>query len=167
MLIDIDSGKAIERIPHVTEFNALRSRLSKDEFDRMVERINELIDEAGAEIATAGWLPGSDWTETPFEPIYSVATPCTRCALPDVVHVSCRWPRRLRAPRPSTYGTGVCRGRSTWVSSRTVTPTAARRPTAPPSSSRARQARTQDEPTRLLLAVLVWISRPGAEQPLR
>jgi hypothetical protein len=24
-------------------------------------------------IATAGWLPGSDWTGTPFEPIYTKA----------------------------------------------------------------------------------------------
>jgi hypothetical protein len=39
----------------------------------MVARINELIDASGAEIATAGWLPGSDWTGTPFEPIYTVA----------------------------------------------------------------------------------------------
>ena len=39
----------------------------------MVTRIDGLIDEAGAEIATAGWLPGSDWTGTPFEPIYTKA----------------------------------------------------------------------------------------------
>ena len=39
----------------------------------MVARINELIAESGAEIATAGWLPGSDWTGTPFDPIYSKA----------------------------------------------------------------------------------------------
>ena len=39
----------------------------------MVDRINALIDESGGEIATAGWLPGTDWTGTPFEPIYSKA----------------------------------------------------------------------------------------------
>lgn len=39
----------------------------------MVARIDELIDEAGGEIATAGWLPGSDWTGTPFEPIHAIA----------------------------------------------------------------------------------------------
>jgi hypothetical protein len=73
MLIDISSGKAIARIPYRREFDALRSRLSEAEFDRMVARINQLIDEGGAEIATAGWLPGSDWTGTPFEPIYTKA----------------------------------------------------------------------------------------------
>ena len=44
MLIDIESGKTIERIPHVGDFNSLRRRLSDDEFDRMIGRINELID---------------------------------------------------------------------------------------------------------------------------
>ena len=73
MLIDIESGKPIERIPYERDFDVLRQRLATEQFDRIVERINELIDEAGAEIATAGWLPGSDWTGTVFEPIYTRA----------------------------------------------------------------------------------------------
>ena len=73
MLIDIASDKPINRIPYRGRFDALRSRLSDTEFDSMVDRINELIDEGGAQIATAGWLPGSDWTGTPFEPIYTKA----------------------------------------------------------------------------------------------
>jgi hypothetical protein len=73
VLIDIDSGKVIERIPYRADFEALRRRLADDEFEAMILRINDLIDESGAEIATAGWLPGSDWTGTPFEPIYAKA----------------------------------------------------------------------------------------------
>lgn len=73
MLIDIDTGKVKDRVPFAPQFEALRRRLSSAEFDAMVERINELIDASGAEIATAGWLPGSDWTGTPFEPIYMKA----------------------------------------------------------------------------------------------
>ena len=73
MLIDIDKNKVIERVPFQGEFDALCKRLSDAEFDAMVTRIDELIDESGAEIATAGWLPGSDWTGTPFEPIYTKA----------------------------------------------------------------------------------------------
>jgi hypothetical protein len=73
MLIDIDNGQTIDRIPYAAEFEALRQRLSEAEFVAMVARVNELIDESGAEIATAGWLPGSDWTGTPFEPIYAKA----------------------------------------------------------------------------------------------
>ncbi len=73
MLIEVDSGKPIDRILYRQEFEVLRARLSETEFDRMVARVNELIDASGAEIATAGWLPGSDWTGTAFEPIYTVA----------------------------------------------------------------------------------------------
>jgi hypothetical protein len=73
MLIDIETGRPITRIPYKAQFDALRRRLSDDEFDSMVARINALIDEAGAEIATAGWLPGSDWMGTPFAPIYTKA----------------------------------------------------------------------------------------------
>ncbi len=73
MLIDIDSGKAIGQVPYRADFDAIRSRLSNDEFDEMVERVDQLIDGAGGEIATAGWLPGSDWTGTPFEAIYTKA----------------------------------------------------------------------------------------------
>jgi hypothetical protein len=73
VLIDIESGRVLTSVPYSREFEALRKRLSEREFDGMVARINELIEEAGSEIATAGWLPGSDWTGTPFEPIYTKA----------------------------------------------------------------------------------------------
>jgi hypothetical protein len=73
MLIDIDKNRPIERVPYQSDFEALRRRLSDDEFDGMITQINELIDESGGEIATAGWLPGSDWTGTAFEQIYTKA----------------------------------------------------------------------------------------------
>ncbi len=74
MLIDIDTDRPITRLPFAKEFDILRERLTADEFGAAVARINELIDAAGAEIATAGWLPGRDWTGTPFEPIYTKGT---------------------------------------------------------------------------------------------
>jgi len=73
MLIDIDTMKPINRVPFERDFQTLRARLTDDEFGAMVDRINQLIDEAGGEIATAGWLPGSDWTGTVFAPIYTKA----------------------------------------------------------------------------------------------
>ena len=74
MLIDIDSGRPITKVPYQAEFDQVRSRLSEDQFSRMVARVNELIDESGGDIATAGWLPGSDWTGTAFAPIYAEGT---------------------------------------------------------------------------------------------
>lgn len=73
VLIDVASGRTINRVPFDREFDALRWRLAAPEFEAMIARINELIDEAGGEIATAGWLPGSDWAGTPFWPIYEKA----------------------------------------------------------------------------------------------
>jgi hypothetical protein len=73
MLIDIETGRTIAQVPFRRDFDVLRSRLSESDFEGMVERINELIEASGAEIATAGWLPGSDWTGSPFEPIYTIA----------------------------------------------------------------------------------------------
>jgi len=61
MLIDVESGKVIEQVPFRRDFDVLRGRLSDADFEAMVTRINDLIDASGAEIATAGWLPGSDW----------------------------------------------------------------------------------------------------------
>jgi hypothetical protein len=73
MLIDISSGKPFHRVPYEDQFNTLRARLSAEDFQAILDRVNVLIDAGGAEIATAGWLPGNDWTGTPFEPIYTVA----------------------------------------------------------------------------------------------
>jgi hypothetical protein len=73
MLIDVESGRVIGQVPFQRDFAVLRSRLSAADFEGMVARINELIDASGGEIATAGWLPGSYWTGTPFERIYTLA----------------------------------------------------------------------------------------------
>jgi len=75
MLIDVDTGRAVDLVPYRAQFDTLKSRLTREEFEAMVERINELIDASGAEIATASWLPGGDWSGTPFEAIYSKAAP--------------------------------------------------------------------------------------------
>jgi hypothetical protein len=75
MLLDVDTGRSVDLIPYRTQFDTLRKRLSVDEFDAMLDRINELIDASGAEIATSSWLPTGDWTGTTFEPIYRKAAP--------------------------------------------------------------------------------------------
>ncbi|HET7056834.1 MAG TPA: hypothetical protein VFI12_10250 [Thermomicrobiales bacterium] len=75
MLIDIDSGREITAIPFEHDFEVLRGRLTTREFEAMVDEIDRLIEASGGEVATAGWLPGSDWTGTPFQPIYEKAAP--------------------------------------------------------------------------------------------
>ena len=73
MLIDIESGRAIRDIPFPQTFNPLKARLSPEEFEGVVAEIKQRIENAGGEIVTAGWLPGADWSDTPFLPIYETA----------------------------------------------------------------------------------------------
>ena len=73
MLIDIESGAEIKKIPYRTTFNLLEKRLSQKQFADVVAEIKQRIEDAGDEIVTAGWLPGADWSGTPFQPIYETA----------------------------------------------------------------------------------------------
>lgn len=70
MLVDILTGRKIDRVPFASTFAAVRRRLSEREFDAVLEEIDERIHAAGDQIATAGWLPGADWSDTPFMAIY-------------------------------------------------------------------------------------------------
>lgn len=74
MLVDISSGRTITRIPHRRDtFDPLRTRLGHN-FNKIVAYIDGLIDQAGGEIVTAGWLPENrDWNGTPLQPIYDTA----------------------------------------------------------------------------------------------
>lgn len=69
MIIDVMSGRELG-MPRSQDFKLLRSRMSVAEFDATVDHVNGLIDGAGGEIATAGWLPGNDWSGSPLQPIH-------------------------------------------------------------------------------------------------
>ena len=58
-------------MPYQLFFNMVRARLTEAEFNGIIDEINRRIDAAGGQIATAGWIPGGDWSGTPFECIYS------------------------------------------------------------------------------------------------
>ncbi len=73
MLWDIEKDKEITNQPHPDTWRHTK-KLSSSEFDGIVEEINRLIDGAKSnEVATAGWLPGNDWSDTPFQCIYTKA----------------------------------------------------------------------------------------------
>ncbi len=73
MLIDIKSDEEITNIPYPQMFDRLEKRLSPKQFEDVVAEIKQRIKNAGDEIVTAGWLPGTDWSGTPFQPIYEIA----------------------------------------------------------------------------------------------
>ncbi len=72
MLWDVYNNKEIARIPHKAEYDVWTSRLTRDQIQSIKAEILRRID--GDEIATAGWIPGSDWSRTPFHPIYETVT---------------------------------------------------------------------------------------------
>lgn len=71
MLVDFESGNVITKIPYEDEYRTAMSRLTADEIAAVKTELNSKID--GDEIHTAGWMPGSDWTDTQFQPIYEKA----------------------------------------------------------------------------------------------
>lgn len=73
MIWDIDKDREIIDIPHRQEYAAWISRLSSEQIQDIKAEILRRIRIGGDEIATAGWLPGPDWSGTPFQPIYEYA----------------------------------------------------------------------------------------------
>jgi hypothetical protein len=103
MLIDITTKKKIARMPHEQQFDEIKARLSAVEFDAVIAEINARIDAAGGEIATAGWLPGSDWSGTPFAPIYEKG--CRRNQrLSGLFFGQCVWFAMSERPEPWAFG---------------------------------------------------------------
>lgn len=71
MLWDVDKNTEVRAIPHRSEYQRWISRLTPVQIQAIRNEIVARID--GDEIATAGWIPGADWSGTPFYPIYDVA----------------------------------------------------------------------------------------------
>ena len=71
MLYSVDTQSYITTIPHQGDFNVWRSHLSREDYDAIFAELASRIE--SDEIHTSSWIPGSDWTDTVFEPIYTTA----------------------------------------------------------------------------------------------
>jgi len=74
MLYSIDSSAYMNFTPYEDEFKIWRSRLTNEQYDRILRELDSRV--SGDEIHTSSWMPGSDWTGTVFDPIYSIACRC-------------------------------------------------------------------------------------------
>ncbi|MFW6307358.1 MAG: hypothetical protein ACOC08_01805 [Campylobacterales bacterium] len=75
MLCSIDDN-VIEKVWHRDFFMACRGRLSESEYGAMIDRLNEIIDEKSnnkEDIVVSSFIPGKDWSDTVWDPIYSKA----------------------------------------------------------------------------------------------
>lgn len=70
MLFDTFTNKEYSKIPYPETF-ILLDRLSEEELAAAKNELRFKIE--GDEIHTAGWMPGNDWRNTPFQPIYEKA----------------------------------------------------------------------------------------------
>ncbi len=68
MLISVDTGKRVTRLPHKKDFNKWMSNLSAADYKAVVDDINAKIN--ASDINTAGWLPGHNWDGTVYEALY-------------------------------------------------------------------------------------------------
>lgn len=61
----------IDHVPHSAEYQRWRAELDRVDpgaYDRIHDSLDSRFDER--EVDTSSWIPGADWTGTPFEPIY-------------------------------------------------------------------------------------------------
>ena len=61
----------VMHIPHQAEFDAWCSQITPSHLGEIRAELQRMI--AGDEIHTSSWMPGSDWTGTVWEPIYTNA----------------------------------------------------------------------------------------------
>ena len=67
----VENDKVVTQMPRASKFQLLQTRLSSIEFNAVVDELNSKIE--GSEIETSCWMPGKDWTNTPFQPIHDKA----------------------------------------------------------------------------------------------
>ncbi|MHB8131960.1 MAG: hypothetical protein ACYDEX_23600 [Mobilitalea sp.] len=70
MLYTIDDVKVL-KVPHKEEYKIWKSRLSEREVNDIKDEIRNRI--VGKEVNVSSWIPGSNWTGTPFQVIYQKA----------------------------------------------------------------------------------------------
>lgn len=101
MLIDIDTGHTITNVPFKNTYKLFEDRLNSQEQQHIVTQLNQMIDDD--EIHTAGWMPGADWSGTPFDPIYTKAARCNH-GLAGKIFGLIVW--KVVMDRPEKWGSG-------------------------------------------------------------
>ena len=72
MLVSFETGKQVTTIPHKNDYNRWMSHLDPVDYQKITDALNNYIDAKVKinEPVTAGWIPGSDWTNTVYQPIW-------------------------------------------------------------------------------------------------
>ena len=73
-IYSIDPLQKISHMPHRDDFEKWSSRLTNEQLRAIRTELQSMI--SSGKIHTAGWMPGSDWTGTVWQPIYEDACLC-------------------------------------------------------------------------------------------
>jgi len=65
--------KEVHSLRFEKDFVRWCTRLGPDHVEKIEAEINRMIDEKPNRIHTSSWMPGNDWTGTPFQAIYEIA----------------------------------------------------------------------------------------------
>ncbi len=74
MLYHIKTNRVIDDIPYRDEYDVWRGRLTDTEYKAIIDELASKI--GNTEIQTSSWMPGKNWANTVFDPIYSKACNC-------------------------------------------------------------------------------------------
>ena len=75
MLSSINES-SVNTVWHKDFFDICKSRLNEKEMGLMVNELNKVVDESienNADVVVSSFIPGSNWTNTVWDPIYSKA----------------------------------------------------------------------------------------------
>ena len=72
-LNSIDPFRQITQIPHQSKFDAWCFRLSAEQIESVRNALRNMIEIDNKEIHTSSWMPGSNWEDTVWQPIYTDA----------------------------------------------------------------------------------------------
>ena len=75
MLSSIE-GNIVNTVWHKKFFDASKSWLSDDEYQAMIDELNRIVQnniDNNSDIVVSSFIPGSDWSGTVWDPIYTKA----------------------------------------------------------------------------------------------
>lgn len=74
MLEEVLTGRRITDVPHKKELDAMLTRMSAGEIDAINEALDAKLEEIQpGKAISASWIPGPDWSGTPYMPIFTRA----------------------------------------------------------------------------------------------
>ena len=71
MLVNFENGKEIKEVWHKKEYDVFLNKinaLDKDTIESIKYSIKNLM--STSEVNVTSWMPGKDWTGTPYQPIF-------------------------------------------------------------------------------------------------